>query len=75
MSELGIFLLSLAAGAPCGAYLVWERFIRHDRPPVNFLITQEVLYQINGAMVTQWLDEHGMVWMPKGPEFKAKVKP
>ena len=72
MSDLPVWL-AFALGVMVGAWGAWERFIRRERP--QFVVTPEVLYQINSAMVTQWLDERGMVWMPRGPDFKVKAKP
>lgn len=76
VSLQGLFLFGFICGGlgfACGVAATWER--RRDRPKFEFVITPEVLYQINSAMVTAWLDERGMVWMPRGPDFKAKVKP
>ena len=66
------------AGAAVGGYLsaLWllhlmeRRVARYKDGGVHLTVTPEVLNQLNGVMVTQWLDQHGYCWMPKGQEFK-----
>jgi hypothetical protein len=52
------------------------------KPPVikgakisaNLKVTPEVASQLTGAMVNQWLDDRGLVWMPKGAVFEPGKK-
>lgn len=69
-----IFLGGVAFGAAIGFLLALERFMRKERPSFTLQITPELARKINGAMVTSWLEQHGLTWMPKGPDFKAKVR-
>lgn len=71
MSDLlDMFLLGLAVGVPFGAWFAWVRFLRHARPTLKITIDPQVLNQINGAMIAAWLDQRGLIAMPKGKEFK-----
>lgn len=66
------------AGAAVGAYVsaLWllhlmeRRAQRYKEATTHLTVTPEVLNQLNGIMVSQWLDQRGMCWMPKGQEFK-----
>lgn len=50
------------------------------KPPVDkeakivarLVIDPKALGQINAAMVTAWLEERGLTWMPKGAVFDHK---
>lgn len=66
------------AGAAAGAYvsalwllhLVERRARRYKDAAPPLTVTPDVVKQINGAIVTAWLDANGYCWMPKGREFK-----
>lgn len=66
------------AGAGLGCYvalalalhIMERRARRYKEATVELKVTPEVLTQLNGVMVTQWLDSQGYCWMPKGREFK-----
>lgn len=65
MTEGMIFV----AGTAFGAWFAWYFWLRHDTPKVELKITPAVLTQINSLIVAAWLEERGLVWMPKGVEF------
>lgn len=67
-------LLSFALGLVIGFVVAWETFIRRERPTLKITVDKEVLSQINGAMIAAWLDQRGLIWMPKGQDFKVGVK-
>lgn len=68
------FLAGLTIGIVLGAYLAWERHLRYRQPTVEIRVTPEFVRNITSSAVSQWLDERGLVWMPKGVDFKQKVK-
>lgn len=68
------FLAGLAIGIVLGAYLAWERYLRYRQPTVEIRVTPEFVRNITSSAVSQWLDERGLVWMPKGVDFKQNVK-
>ena len=70
MNEALCFVL----GAFVGAWGAWYYWLRHEKPSVELKIDPAVLSQINNLLVMAWLEQRGLVWMPKGVEFKAKVK-
>lgn len=69
-----IFICVFGLGVYVGARLAWHRFCRTERPKLEIKITPEVASTISQQMVMAWLNERGLVWMPKGVDFKAKVK-
>ncbi|MDP1681059.1 MAG: hypothetical protein Q8L39_04715 [Burkholderiales bacterium] len=70
MSEGLCFVL----GAGFGAWLAWHFWLDRAQPKVELKIDPAVLSQINSLVVTAWLEQRGLVWMPKGVDFKATVK-
>ena len=68
------FLAGLAIGIVLGAYLAWERYLRYRQPTVEIRVTPEFVRNITSSAVSQWLDERGLVWMPKGVDFKQNVQ-
>lgn len=69
-----IFIGGMIFGAPFWIALAWYRFCRTERPALAITVTPEVTSMITQQMVMAWLDPCGLVWMPKGVDFKAKVK-
>lgn len=69
-----IFLGGMVFGAAIGFFLALDRFMRTERPTIELRVTPELAAQLSHGMVHEWLESHGMVWMPKGPDFRAKVK-
>ena len=67
-------VLAFLLGALVGAWAAWARFLRHERPKVEFKLTEEVLGTMTDMMVMEWLSQRGLTWMPKGVEFGPKVK-
>lgn len=65
-----IFVGGVICGAPFWISIAWSRFLRYEQPKIGLKVTPEVLAQLNGVMVTAWLDAHGYCWMPRGHEFK-----
>ena len=65
-----IFLGGMLFAGPFWLALAWRSFLRYEQPKIELKVTPEVLNQINALMVTQWLNSQGLVWMPKGSEFK-----
>lgn len=72
---MSLTVAHLVIAAACGfcVGLIWALRIarRYKQAPVELTVTPEVLNQLNGIMVSQWLDQRGMCWMPKGPDFKV----
>lgn len=70
MIDAAWLIVALCVGYAFGAWV-------NRKPPVikdakinaDFKITPEVLHQLNSAMVTGWLEERGLTWMPKGAAF------
>lgn len=69
-----IFIGGMLFGAPFWVALAWHRFCRTERPKLEVNVDPAVIAQINEHMVMGWLNQRGLVWMPKGVDFKAKVK-
>ncbi|OHC68615.1 MAG: hypothetical protein A3H93_09130 [Rhodocyclales bacterium RIFCSPLOWO2_02_FULL_63_24] len=71
---LGHLLIAALAGLVIGLtlalHIVERRASRYKEAALHLTVTPEVLNQLNGVMVTAWLDQHGYCWMPKGQEFK-----
>jgi hypothetical protein len=62
------------AGAGFGAVIAWAWFERYGRPrEIEIKVDKAMLSQLNEALVMAWLDSRGLVWMPKGVDFKPKV--
>lgn len=68
------FVVGVQVGACLGAWCAWHFWLRREKPKVELKIEPTVLDLINSAMVSAWLDANGLMWMPKGAEFKAGVK-
>lgn len=68
------YVLCIVWGMAVGAFIAWHFWLRQAKATLEIKIDPEVLAQINSAMGMAWLDKNGLVWMPKGVEFKAKVK-
>lgn len=71
MSEGLCFVL----GAGFGAWFAWYYWLRHyqpKQPKIELKIDPAVLSQISSLIVTAWLEQRGLVWMPKGIEFLVK---
>lgn len=66
--------LCFVLGAAFGAWFAWYYWLRHYQPKVELKIDPAVLSQINTLIVTAWLEQRGLVWMPNGVEWKAKTK-
>lgn len=69
-----IFLGGAAFGAAIGFLLALDRFMRKEQPVIELRVTPELASKLAAGMVGQWLEQHGLTWMPKGPDFKAKVR-
>lgn len=69
MNEALCFVL----GGFVGAWGAWSYWLRHEKASVELKIDPAVINQINNLLVMAWLEQRGLVWMPKGQEFKAKV--
>jgi len=63
-------LFGVCIGLTWALHLVERRAKRYKEAALHLTVTPEVLNQLNSIMVTQWLDAHGYVWMPKGQEFR-----
>lgn len=64
------FLMGGLVGAAAAAWAVRVFVLLRGKPKVEITIDPAVLSEINGAMVGDWLDQHGLVAMPKGQEFR-----
>lgn len=73
MSALPVWL-AFGLGVAVGFEFAWERLMRREKPTIKLVITQEVLDKLDEQVVLKYLDARGLMWMPKGPDFKAKVK-
>lgn len=66
MSELNCF----AAGVLFGGFIVsWAiaEYRKGKKPPqVDFRVDASAVEKLTLAMVNSWLDQRGLVWMPKG---------
>ena len=69
-----IFLGGMALGGVGGFLLALDRFMRKERPTIELRVTPELAAQLSHGMVHEWLEARGLTWMPKGPDFRAKVK-
>lgn len=69
-----IFLGGMVLGGVGGFLLALDRFMRNERPTIELRVTPELAAQLSHGMVHEWLESHGMVWMPKGRDFEPKVK-
>ena len=67
-----IFIGGMVFGVVIGASLAWDRFCRTERPVIE--ISRQESANLPGKAVAIWLDERGLMWMPKGPDFKANTK-
>ena len=70
------FSLGLACGGLVGALaafqLAWRMFL--SKPPtIEMKADRVALASMAACNVAAWLDENGLVMMPKGEDFKAKV--
>lgn len=75
MSGLEAVALTFFVGACFGAVVAWAWFERCGRPQeVKIVIDRELASKIDSGFVMAWLDSRGLVWMPKGIDFKAKVR-
>ena len=76
MSAAVIFALvfGFLLGLVFGMWSVWQYMITHERRPLKITVDPRVLSQINGVMIAAWLDQRGLIWMPKGKDFKAGEK-
>lgn len=63
MEPFLIFLFGLITGLAFG--LCWRR-------TVNLQIDQDMLDAMEAGMVNEWLDQKGLVWMPKGANFEYR---
>lgn len=68
MSEGLCFVL----GSVFGAWLAWHFWLRREPPKIEMKIDPAVLSQLNSLIVTSWLEQRALVWMPKGIEFLVK---
>lgn len=69
-----IFIGGIAFGAPFWVALAWYRFCRTERPKISIEVSRQEIARLESSVVLRWLDARGLVWMPKGPEFRPKVK-
>lgn len=77
------YLLVFALGAIIGGVAaLWWHFDRLivqstnaplDGRRVEFKVDPAVLDNLNEALVMAWLDRRGLMWQPKGADFKVKV--
>lgn len=69
-------LNSFAAGVLIGGFVVsWalNEYTKKRKPPkIEINVDAELAKQINQKMVEAWLEQRGLVWMPKGMEYMAK---
>lgn len=72
MDGFSAFVAGLVFGIGLGGYLAWEAFIRSERPKLNIVVTPEYIAQVNEAVVMAWLDAKGLMWQPRGVDFKFK---
>lgn len=63
---LGLVML----GAYLGGVLAWWLSERFRQREVTIHATSDLAAQLSVAMVNKWLDDKGLVAMPKGKEFK-----
>lgn len=76
ITETGLAIIITLAGLT-GASLGLVLGIHYRRPVVvnsEIKVDAECFGFINQQLVQGWLDQRGLVWMPKGTEFKAKIK-
>lgn len=73
MSALPVWL-AFGLGLVIGAWFTWEYFLRREKPVIKLEVTREVLDRLDEQTVLKYLDMRGLCWMPKGTDFKAKVK-
>ena len=71
------FALGLIVGVCLGfvitAEWAWRKFL--SKPPtIELKADRKAVESIAAANIVAWLDSHGMVMLPKGPDFQAKVK-
>lgn len=66
MTEADFAFIGAVLGGFVGALAAWAGFIRHQPRRLEITVTPEVLHQVNSAMVTAWLDRHGLMWQPRG---------
>lgn len=72
MSELNYF----AAGVLFGGFIVsWAiaEYRKGKKPPqIEFRVDASAVEKLTLVMVNAWLDQRGLVWMPKGAEYMVK---
>lgn len=74
MSGHAMLAFAFFVGAGFGAVIAWAWFERCGRPrEVKIVIDRELARSIDQRIILGWLDAHGLVWMPKGIDFKAKA--
>ena len=62
------------AGAGFGAVFAWAWFERTARPrKLELKADQEFISSLNEVLIMAWLDSRGLVWQPKGIDFKVKA--
>lgn len=65
-----LILWAFCAGWALGWWLNRKPPVVHA-PVIKFVITQEVLAQIDIATVNAWLEQRGLTWMPRGAVFDS----
>lgn len=69
-----IFLGGMLLGTAIGFFLALGRFMRTERPTIELRVTPELAERLSSGVVHEWLEARGLTWMPKGQDFRPKVK-
>lgn len=74
MSGHAMLAFAFLAGAGFGAVVARAWFERCGRPrEIKIVIDKELARQIDERIVMGWLNSRGLVWQPKGIDFKVKA--
>lgn len=68
MSELNAFAVGVLVGAFVVAWAVNEYRKWSPPPTVEFKFDDSAIDKLTSAMASAWLEQRGLVWMPKGVE-------
>lgn len=69
-TTIAAIIMAFAVGIALGVWLA----VLTEKPTVELKLDKELLGSITSQMVMAWLDSRGLVWMPKGGDFRQKVK-